>query len=73
MPGLTQHDLEAIFTYHPPQGDQADRYVQLRAEALELATLILDLVPDSAERTLAIRHVQQAVMFANAGIAIHGG
>jgi hypothetical protein len=73
MPGLTQNDLDAIFTYHPPKGDQADRYVQLRENALELASLILDLVPDSAERTLAIRHVQQAVMFANAGIAIHGG
>jgi hypothetical protein len=28
---------------------------------------------DIDERTLAIRHVQEAVMFANAAIAIHSG
>lgn len=71
MPGLTQADLDEIFTYHSPTTDQADKYVMLRAKAKELAADILALVPPSAEQTLAIRHLQEAVMFANAGIAIH--
>jgi len=70
MPGLTQTDLDAIFTYHAPSDAQTDKYIELRAKAKELAQLILAHVPSSAEQTLAIRHVQQAVMFANAGIAI---
>lgn len=61
--------LERIFTYHPPQGDQAQRYEQLRAAGLVLADKINRLAPESAEKTLAIRRVQEAVMYANAAIA----
>jgi len=64
-------NLDEIFTYHPPFGDQAQRYVALRDKAKELATLMVASTPASAEQTLAIRHVQQAVMFANAAIAIN--
>jgi hypothetical protein len=71
MPGLTQADLDAIFTYHTPTGDQPQQYAMLRERAKALGELFLLLVPASAEQTLAIRHLQEAVMFANAGIAIH--
>lgn len=64
-------DLEKIFTYHPPKGDQTQRYETIRAYALEFAKLIRDLTPRSAEQTLAIRDVQRAVMMANAAIAIN--
>ncbi len=73
MPGLTDLDLDAIFTYHPPTRVQADLYVQIREKAREFAGLLLETVPQSAEQTLAIRKVQEAVMLANAGIAIHTG
>jgi hypothetical protein len=73
MPGLTETDLDEIFTYHKPDEVQAAKYVALRTKAKELALLILTNVPASAEQTTAIRHVQEAVMFANAGIAIHHG
>lgn len=72
MPGLTIEDIEGIFTYHQPTQVQADMYVEIRETAAAFARLILQFVPGSAEQTLAIRHLQQAVMFANAGIAIHG-
>jgi hypothetical protein len=72
MPGLTRDDLDEIFTHHPPTPEQGDKYVELRQKAHTLASTILELAPESAERTLAIRHVQEAVMFANAAIAIHG-
>jgi hypothetical protein len=64
-------DIEQVFTYHAPRGDQAERYVALRAKAKELAYLIEGSVPDSRERAMALTWVQLAVMCANAGIAIH--
>jgi hypothetical protein len=64
-------DLDNIFTYHKPFGNQPERYTAIRAKAKELAQLILDLTPSSAEQTLAIRDIQQAVMMANAAIAIN--
>lgn len=68
--GLTQEDIAEIFVYHDKPA-QAPKYIEIRNKAKELASLILDCTPESAEQTLAIRHVQQAVMFANAAIAIH--
>lgn len=64
-------DLDNIFTYHAPLGDQAERYTRLREAAKEFAKLIVELTPESAEQTLAIRDVQRATMLANAAIAIN--
>ena len=64
-------DVERIFTYHPPKGDQAERYVLLRDAAKGLALLIRGSTPISPEQTLAIRKLQECVMFANAAIAIN--
>lgn len=66
---MTEAQLKAIFTYHAPHGDQAARYETLRAAGLLLAAAIHDLAPESGEKTLAIRRVQEAVMYANAAIA----
>ncbi len=67
----TRLDLANIFTYHAPVGDQLARYARLREAALRFAGTVADLTPESAEQTLAIRKVQEAVMFANAAIAIN--
>uniref|UniRef100_A0A6H1ZBR5 Acb2/Tad1 hairpin domain-containing protein n=1 Tax=viral metagenome TaxID=1070528 RepID=A0A6H1ZBR5_9ZZZZ len=64
-------DLEAIFTYHAPRGTQVQRYPDIRDAGKRFAQTILDNTPGSAEQTLAVRAVQQAVMWANAAIAIH--
>jgi hypothetical protein len=63
------YPLENNFTYHPPKGDQQERYVRLRDEAKGLAGTILDLCPDSRERSVALTNLEQAVMWANASIA----
>jgi len=62
-------DLERRFTYHAPKGDQAVRYSSIRQEACALANVIDDLAPDSREKSLAITHLEDAVMWANAAIA----
>lgn len=57
------------FTYHPPKGDQAERYVILRDKAKELAMKIVELVPPSREQSLAITKLEETIMWANKGIA----
>jgi hypothetical protein len=64
-------DLNNIFTYHAPKDGQAERYVQLREAAKALAQLIVTLTPQSREQSVALTNVQQAVMWANAAIAIN--
>lgn len=62
-------DLDNLFTYHPPKGDQVERYAKLREAGKALAQSILDNTPPSADQSAAIRHVREAVMTANAAIA----
>lgn len=62
-------DLEKIFTYHAPKGDQPERYVKLRDKAKELAYLINELCPDSREKSLAVTKLEECSMWSNASIA----
>lgn len=64
-------DLDNVFTYHKPFGDQPERYVAIREKAKEFAKLIVELTPASAEQTLALRDLQRCMMMANAAIAIN--
>ena len=68
---MDQPEIDHIFTHHAPKGDQQERYISLREEAWELASLINKLCPESREKSLAITKLQECVMFANASIAIH--
>lgn len=61
--------IENNFTYHAPKEGQPEKYNTLREEAKKLAYLIEELVPDSRERALAMTKLEEAVMWANAGIA----
>jgi hypothetical protein len=62
-------DLAVRFTYHPPKDDQPTRYNLLRSHAHDLASDIDFQCPDSREKSLAITHLEQALMWANAAIA----
>lgn len=63
--------IKDAFTYHSPQGNQAARYGLLREKAREFAELIAENSPASREQSLALTHLQEAVMFANAAIAVN--
>lgn len=63
------YDVENIFKYHPPVGDQAARYVALRDAGKAFAFAVIAKSPESPERTLALRRIEEAVMWANAAIA----
>lgn len=66
---VNEADLENRFRYHAPQGDQPDRYLQLRGMARDLAMAILALAPSSRERTLALTRLEEASFWANAAIS----
>lgn len=61
--------LQTNFDYHPPIGDQADRYIAVRAKAKELAHELMTLCPDTRELAIALTSIEDAVMWANAAIA----
>ena len=68
---MTKEQIEEIFTYHKPFGDQAERYTQLRDFGRDMALLINNMCPESREKSLAITNLQQTIMWANAAIAIN--
>lgn len=61
--------IENSFTYHAPKNDQPERYVALRDKAKDLANDIIEMVPISREQSLAITCLEEAIMWANKGIA----
>jgi hypothetical protein len=65
-------DIENIFTYHAPTPDQLPKYEAIRAKAKEMGQYIVDNTPGSADQTAAIRLLREAVMTANAAIALQG-
>jgi len=72
--GLTddeRRDLDNWFTYHPPTQEQVPVFMALRDAGHQFAETIMTLVPNSPDRTVAIRHVRDAVMAANASLACY--
>jgi hypothetical protein len=66
---MNEIDLENLFTYHPPQGSQQERYERLRNAAKEFASTVIENTPPGSDQSAAIRKVREAVMTANAAIA----
>lgn len=64
--------IPEIFRYHPPEPGQNERYEEIRDAAKMLAYVIVKNTPTCADQSAAIRHVREAVMTANAAIALKG-
>ena len=62
-------ELTTRFTYHKPIKDQGEKYEIIRATALNFAKDLIEKVPESKELELSLNCLDQAVMWANAGIA----
>jgi hypothetical protein len=67
-----KEDLVNWFSYHAPTPDDIPKYGAIRQAALEFTEVILVNTPPSADQTVAIRRVREAVMIANASIACRG-
>lgn len=70
---ITQADLDNWFTYHAPTGDQPERYVKVRNAAKAFAEVVVANTQPSADQTVAVRKIREAVMVANQSIACEGG
>lgn len=69
---LKDEDLSRVqkdFSYHPPKGDQPERYINIRETASAVALGLMQNCPPSRERSLALTALEECVMWANASIA----
>jgi hypothetical protein len=66
---LKKADIDNRFTYHPPFGNQAQRYENLREQVRRLAHTFVAVCPESRELATALTHLDIAMMMANAAIA----
>lgn len=62
-------DIENWFSYHAPSQEQQLKYIALREKAKEYAKLILELCPDCADTTVALRSLREVSMQVNQAIA----
>ena len=69
---VDKQNAEDVFSYHAPEGDQPERYQAIRAAALAFTVAILEHTPQCADQQAAVRLVREAVMTANAAIALKG-
>jgi len=70
--GELEFDLEHLFSYHSPKDNQPLLYEAIRAGAKEFARVLLENTPSGADQAAAIRLLREAVMTANASIALGG-
>lgn len=70
MPPVTEADLNKRFDYHKPADQQtAIKHESVRQSAKSLAAQVVDLVPEGREQSTALTKIEEAMMWANAGIA----
>ena len=65
-------DINHLFRYHPPTPEKQTQFEAIRAAARSFAETIVANSPASADQSVAIRCVREAVMNANAAIALDG-
>lgn len=64
--------IEDIFSYHRPEPDQVPKYEAIRAAAKQFAQVLVANTPKCADQSAAIRLLREAVMTANAAVALKG-
>jgi len=69
---ITKEQLENWFTYHSPTPEQLPKYLSIREAGKNLAEVIVNNSPSSADQTASIRLIREAIMTANASIACNG-
>ncbi len=69
----TEAVINDVFSYHRPQPVQLPKYDNIREGAREFAKILVANTPASADdQTTAMRKLREAVMTANASIALEG-
>lgn len=67
----SEETLDAWFAHQPPTSQEiADAHATIRRVCRELAQLFSDLLPECPDKTVALRAVRDAMMQANACLAV---
>jgi hypothetical protein len=67
---MDTEDLKHRFQFHPADAQNTqDDHRSIRGACLEAAYKVNDIVPEGREKSLAITKLEEAMMWANAGIA----
>lgn len=70
MRGVDQQEITARFSEHPPSDERvAAAHKRIRLLGYDLTMELNSIVPESRELSLAITHIENAVMWANKGLA----
>jgi len=69
----TDAELENRFLYHPPTDAAKWRHTAISQLTLELAKKIVTLTPASRQQSLALTHLEEVRMWANAAVACNHG
>ncbi len=64
-------DHDKALSYHPLTPGRGEIHEQLRSAAKDFAAVVDELCPGSREASLAFTAIQEALMWANAAVAIH--
>jgi hypothetical protein len=67
--GLVMDDLKKNYSFHSPKKEDVLKYKDLRDKTLYLASVIMDIVPESRERSLALTKLEECLFWSNAGLA----
>lgn len=67
---ITPEQINNIFSYHAPREDQIPRYTAIREAARAFAYVLINNTPACADQSAAMRLLREAVMTANAAIAL---
>lgn len=69
----TVTDLENRFRWHTPKDlATGEKHGIIRDKCFNLALIIIDTVPPGREQALALTHLEEVMMWGNAGIARNG-
>lgn len=68
----SDESIDQIFTYHSPSQGQIPKYQAIREAAKYFAKILWTNVPPGSDRRAALRKLREAVMTANAAIALDG-
>lgn len=65
-------DPEYVFSHHHATPDKLKTYELIHASAKQFAKVIIERVPEGADRITALRLLREASMMACAGVSLEG-
>ena len=63
--------IDFLFTFHD-NPDKTPHYIEIREAAKTFAKVLVRHVPQCGDRLTAVQKIREAVMFANAAVALDG-